>query len=168
MRKFNTVDMLDQLFIGPSLSIVLVYPPNRFGGFLIQMELTQPGDMLTAFFSVVVGAFSLGQATPNMESILTALGAAAEVFETIDRVSVCVCVCLCVCVSVFVCVCVCVCVCVYVCVCVSVCVCVCVCQCVCVYVCVSVCVCVCLCVSVCVCVHSYMYMYTCNCVSIQW
>ena len=66
------------------------------------MELTQPGDMLTAFFSVVVGAFSLGQATPNMESILTALGAAAEVFETIDRVSVCVCVCVSVCVCVYV------------------------------------------------------------------
>lgn len=59
----------------------------RFGGYLIQQEIIQTGDMLAVFFAVIIGAFSLGQAAPNVESILTAAGAAGQVFETIDRVS---------------------------------------------------------------------------------
>ncbi len=58
----------------------------RFGGFLIQQEIIQTGDMLAVFFAVLIGAFALGQATPNVESILTAAGAAFQIFETIDRV----------------------------------------------------------------------------------
>ena len=54
---------------------------------MIQEELIQAGDMLAVFFSVLIGAFSLGQAAPNVESVLTAAGAAGEVFDTIDRVS---------------------------------------------------------------------------------
>lgn len=58
----------------------------RFGGFLIQQEIIQTGDMLAVFFAVIIGAFALGQAAPNVESLLTAAGAAGEIFETIDRV----------------------------------------------------------------------------------
>ena len=39
------------------------------------------------FFSVLIGAFALGQAGPNVESLFTAAGAAGSIFETIDRVS---------------------------------------------------------------------------------
>ena len=42
--------------------------------------------MLAVFFAVIIGAFSLGQAAPNAESLVTAAGAAGEIFETIDRV----------------------------------------------------------------------------------
>ncbi len=35
---------------------------------------------------MLIGAFSLGQAAPNMESLLTAAGAAGVIFDTIDRV----------------------------------------------------------------------------------
>ena len=42
---------------------------------------------MAVFFAVIIGAFALGQATPNVESILTATGAAWEVYQTIDRVS---------------------------------------------------------------------------------
>ena len=59
---------------------------NRFGGFLISKEILLAGDMLAVFFSVIIGAFSLGQAGPNAENLITAAGAAGEVFETIDRV----------------------------------------------------------------------------------
>ena len=44
--------------------------------------------MLAVFFAVIIGAFALGQAGPNVESLITAAGAAGEVFEIIDRVMV--------------------------------------------------------------------------------
>ena len=39
------------------------------------------------FFAVLIGAFALGQAVPNLENLATAAGAAGTIFETIDRVS---------------------------------------------------------------------------------
>ncbi|KAI7806752.1 putative multidrug resistance protein 1 [Triplophysa rosa] len=42
------------------------------------------GRVITVFFSVMIGAFSLGQAAPNLESIAKARGAAYEVYKTID------------------------------------------------------------------------------------
>ena len=44
--------------------------------------------MLAVFFAVIIGAFSLGQAGPNAENLITAAGSAGEVFEIIDRVMV--------------------------------------------------------------------------------
>ncbi|XP_065484687.1 ATP-binding cassette sub-family B member 5 [Caloenas nicobarica] len=43
------------------------------------------GNVLTVFFSVIVGAFSLGQAAPNLESVAKARGAAYEVYQIIDK-----------------------------------------------------------------------------------
>ncbi|KAG2465262.1 MDR1A protein, partial [Polypterus senegalus] len=43
------------------------------------------GKVLTVFFSVLTGTFSLGQAAPNLESIASARGAAYEVYKTIDE-----------------------------------------------------------------------------------
>ena len=43
--------------------------------------------MFQVFFAVLIGAFALGQAGPNMEALFTAAGAAGTIFETIDRVS---------------------------------------------------------------------------------
>lgn len=56
-----------------------------FGGYLIAEQGAKGGEILTVFFSVVIGAFSLGQATPNLESLLTAAGSARVVYKTIDR-----------------------------------------------------------------------------------
>uniref|UniRef100_A0A673H113 Multidrug resistance protein 1-like n=1 Tax=Sinocyclocheilus rhinocerous TaxID=307959 RepID=A0A673H113_9TELE len=42
------------------------------------------GKVLTVFFSVMIGSFSLGQGAPNLESIAKARGAAYEVYKTID------------------------------------------------------------------------------------
>ncbi|KAG2465266.1 MDR1 protein, partial [Polypterus senegalus] len=44
------------------------------------------GKVLIVFFSVIIGTFSLGQASPNLESIASARGAAYEVYKTIDEV----------------------------------------------------------------------------------
>ena len=40
------------------------------------------------FFSMLIGAFSLGQAGPNLEAFTSALGAAGTVISTIKRVSI--------------------------------------------------------------------------------
>ncbi|XP_068863189.1 ATP-binding cassette sub-family B member 5 isoform X2 [Aphelocoma coerulescens] len=43
------------------------------------------GRVLIVFFSVLVGAFSLGQAAPNLESVANARGAAYEVYKIINK-----------------------------------------------------------------------------------
>ncbi|KAJ3099209.1 ATP-binding cassette, sub-B (MDR TAP), member 4 [Phlyctochytrium bullatum] len=45
------------------------------------------GDVLNVFFSIIIGAFSLGQAGPNLQAIGSAIGAARKIFSTLDRVS---------------------------------------------------------------------------------
>lgn len=57
-----------------------------FGAFLIQDFGAQGGNILTAFFTVLIASFTIGQAVPNIESLLTAAGAAVTVYDTIDRV----------------------------------------------------------------------------------
>ena len=42
---------------------------------------------LQVFFGVMIGAFSLGHAAPNLQNIATARGAAYVVWGVIDRVS---------------------------------------------------------------------------------
>ncbi|XP_065836632.1 ATP-dependent translocase ABCB1-like isoform X2 [Oscarella lobularis] len=58
-----------------------------FAGFLVYEELTTGGNVLTAIFAVLFGAFSLGYAGPNWEAVSTARGAAVRVFEIEDRQS---------------------------------------------------------------------------------
>ncbi|XP_038611446.1 ATP-dependent translocase ABCB1 isoform X2 [Tachyglossus aculeatus] len=43
------------------------------------------GEVLTVFFSVLIGAFSIGQASPSIEAFANARGAAYEVFKIIDN-----------------------------------------------------------------------------------
>ncbi|XP_048749989.2 ATP-dependent translocase ABCB1-like isoform X1 [Ostrea edulis] len=51
-----------------------------------EKEGISPGEVLTVFFCVMIGSFSLGNAAPHLGSIFAAKGAAAVVFETIDNV----------------------------------------------------------------------------------
>jgi hypothetical protein len=39
------------------------------------------------FFAVLIGAFGIGQASPNIEAFANARGAAYEIFKIIDNVS---------------------------------------------------------------------------------
>uniref|UniRef100_H0W664 Multidrug resistance protein 1 n=1 Tax=Cavia porcellus TaxID=10141 RepID=H0W664_CAVPO len=43
------------------------------------------GQVLTVFFSVLIGAFSVGQASPQIEAFANARGAAYEIFRIIDN-----------------------------------------------------------------------------------
>ncbi|KAK5581948.1 hypothetical protein RB653_003529 [Dictyostelium firmibasis] len=47
----------------------------------------QGGDVLTVFFSVIMGAMALGQASPNVASFANGRGAAFKIYEVIDRLS---------------------------------------------------------------------------------
>ncbi len=50
-------------------------------------SLGQGGDVITVFFAILVGAFQIGQAGPNVLNVTEARGAAGEIYATIDRVS---------------------------------------------------------------------------------
>ncbi|XP_029461537.1 bile salt export pump isoform X2 [Rhinatrema bivittatum] len=44
-----------------------------------------PGNLLQVFFGVLVGAINLGQASPCLEAFASGRGAAANIFDTIDK-----------------------------------------------------------------------------------
>jgi len=74
----------------------------RFGAFLVSRELAELGDVITVFFSILIGAFYLGQSGPNMQKLAEAQAAAATIYKVIDTVrTLCVCVCVCVCMCVW-------------------------------------------------------------------
>ncbi|NXE24485.1 ABCBB protein, partial [Ardeotis kori] len=52
---------------------------------VLEEEEYSPGTLLQVFFGVLVGALNLGQASPCLEAFATGRGAAASIFETIDK-----------------------------------------------------------------------------------
>ncbi|XP_077160256.1 ATP-dependent translocase ABCB1-like isoform X2 [Paroedura picta] len=56
-----------------------------YGTSLVLYEGYTIGKVLTVFFAVLIGAFSIGQVTPNIEAFAIARGAAYEVFNIIDN-----------------------------------------------------------------------------------
>ncbi|NXJ75962.1 MDR1 protein, partial [Trogon melanurus] len=56
-----------------------------YGTKLTAEEEYNIGGVLIVFFSVLIGAFSLGQAAPNLESVANARGAAYEVYQIINK-----------------------------------------------------------------------------------
>lgn len=54
--------------------------------FLLKGEVTL-AKLITVAMAVMIGSFSLGNVAPNMQAFTTALGAAAKIYTTIDRVS---------------------------------------------------------------------------------
>lgn len=49
-------------------------------------ELAEIGDVITVFFSILIGAFYVGQAGPNLQKLTEALAAARIIYDIIDRV----------------------------------------------------------------------------------
>ncbi|CAI8010328.1 ATP-dependent translocase ABCB1 [Geodia barretti] len=56
-----------------------------FGAYLISEDQLTAGKIFTVFFAILIGAFSLGQAAPQLELLQTASGAGSAIFDTIDR-----------------------------------------------------------------------------------
>ncbi len=58
-----------------------------YGAILIGQSRMNESDVVIVFFSVVIGAFLIGQSVPYITAINTATAAAYEIFATIDRKS---------------------------------------------------------------------------------
>ncbi|XP_040500235.1 phosphatidylcholine translocator ABCB4 isoform X3 [Ursus maritimus] len=56
-----------------------------YGTSLVLSNEYSIGQVLTVFFSVLIGAFSIGQASPSIEAFANARGAAYEIFKIIDN-----------------------------------------------------------------------------------
>nr|XP_035936386.1 ATP-dependent translocase ABCB1 isoform X2 [Halichoerus grypus] len=57
-----------------------------YGTTLVLSHEYSIGQVLTVFFSVLIGAFSIGQASPSIEAFANARGAAYEIFKIIDNI----------------------------------------------------------------------------------
>ncbi|PWA03710.1 hypothetical protein BB558_000121 [Smittium angustum] len=58
-----------------------------YGAKLIRERESKPEAVLNVFFALIIGGFSLGGCAPGVSAVTTARGAAATVFEIIDRES---------------------------------------------------------------------------------
>ncbi|XP_023591826.1 ATP-dependent translocase ABCB1 [Trichechus manatus latirostris] len=56
-----------------------------YGTTLVLSKEYSIGQVLTVFFSVLIGAFSVGQTSPSIEAFANARGAAYEIFKIIDN-----------------------------------------------------------------------------------
>ncbi|XP_060833694.1 ATP-dependent translocase ABCB1-like isoform X2 [Rhopalosiphum padi] len=56
-----------------------------YGSNLIVNKISSPGSIFTVFFSVMAGAFSVGNALPFINSVSIAIGAASNIFNIIDN-----------------------------------------------------------------------------------
>lgn len=91
LRKARRLGAKKGFTVGISLAVIFfllfsIYGVGfGFGGYLIAKHGAEGGNILAVFFSVIIGALSLGQAAPNLENLLTAAGAAITVYDTIDK-----------------------------------------------------------------------------------
>ncbi|KAJ7322287.1 hypothetical protein JRQ81_018574 [Phrynocephalus forsythii] len=71
------------------LAFLLIYAAYAlafwYGTTLIIDEGYSIGEVLTVFFAVLIGAFGIGQVTPNLEAFAAARGAAFAIFNVIDN-----------------------------------------------------------------------------------
>ncbi|KAI0643098.1 P-loop containing nucleoside triphosphate hydrolase protein [Trametes meyenii] len=58
----------------------------NFGTTLINQGHAQPGQIVNVVFSILIGSFSLALLAPEMQAITQARGAAAKLYDTIDRI----------------------------------------------------------------------------------
>ncbi|KAJ2158813.1 hypothetical protein GGF46_003504 [Coemansia sp. RSA 552] len=58
-----------------------------YGGKLVREGRMIPEDVLNAFFALIIGGFSLGNAAPSISAVASARGAATKVYQVIDRQS---------------------------------------------------------------------------------
>ncbi|TFK28078.1 multidrug resistance protein 1 [Coprinopsis marcescibilis] len=57
-----------------------------FGTTLILAGQANPGEIINVIFAILIGSFSLALLAPEMQAITHGLGAAAKLYQTIDRV----------------------------------------------------------------------------------
>ncbi|ORZ35134.1 P-loop containing nucleoside triphosphate hydrolase protein [Catenaria anguillulae PL171] len=80
------------LYAGAGLGIMMLFMFSTYalafwyGATLVKVDEINGGTVITVFFAVMIGAFSLGNSGPNIQVIATARGAAAKVYSVIERV----------------------------------------------------------------------------------
>ncbi|KAL1918563.1 uncharacterized protein VTP21DRAFT_3223 [Calcarisporiella thermophila] len=57
-----------------------------YGSHLVTQGVMGSNELLSAFFALLIGSFSIGQIPPNYKAIVEAQAAASKIFATIDRV----------------------------------------------------------------------------------
>jgi len=78
--------------LGMGLTYLIVFCTYALGFWYGTQLILDPdndytvGSMLTVFFAVIIGAFSIGNASPSIGDIATARGAAKKIWEIIDKV----------------------------------------------------------------------------------
>ncbi|XP_071841103.1 ATP-dependent translocase ABCB1-like isoform X2 [Apostichopus japonicus] len=68
------------LIIFSSYALAFWYGPR-----MVSQDKISGGDVLTVFFCVMIGSFSLGNIGPSLSTVATAMGAAHTLFEIIDK-----------------------------------------------------------------------------------
>ena len=58
-----------------------------YGNHLIEEGLITAGNVLAVFFAIMIGAMSIGQASPAMAAFGTGIGAASQIYHVIERES---------------------------------------------------------------------------------
>ncbi|KAI0697870.1 P-loop containing nucleoside triphosphate hydrolase protein [Cytidiella melzeri] len=90
--KARKVDMKAAVWHGGGLAIFffVIYSAYAlafdFGTTLINRNEANAGDVVNVFFAILIGSFSLALLAPEMQAITHARGAAAKLYQTIDRV----------------------------------------------------------------------------------
>ncbi|KAI0755198.1 P-loop containing nucleoside triphosphate hydrolase protein [Daedaleopsis nitida] len=92
VNKSRDVDMKAAVWHGAGLSFFffVIYGGYglafNFGTTLINRSQATPGEIVNVIFAILIGSFSLALLAPEMQAITQARGAAAKLYETIDRV----------------------------------------------------------------------------------
>ncbi|KAH9849517.1 P-loop containing nucleoside triphosphate hydrolase protein [Lenzites betulinus] len=92
VEKSRLVDLKAAVWQGAGLSFFffVIYGAYglafNFGTTLINQGHAQPGQIVNVIFAILIGSFSLALLAPEMQAITQARGAAAKLYETIDRV----------------------------------------------------------------------------------
>ena len=82
--KFTLAMMIAFMFMIVYLNYGLAFWQGS--RFLVAGEMTL-SDVLTIMMSIMIGAFSLGNVAPNIQSFTTSVAAASKIYHTIDRAS---------------------------------------------------------------------------------
>ncbi|EIW59664.1 multidrug resistance protein 1 [Trametes versicolor FP-101664 SS1] len=90
--KSRAVDLKAAVWHGAGLSFFffVIYGAYglafNFGTTLINEGHANPGQIVNVIFAILIGSFSLALLAPEMQAVTQARGAAAKLYETIDRV----------------------------------------------------------------------------------
>ncbi|KAJ1799503.1 hypothetical protein LPJ59_001779, partial [Coemansia sp. RSA 2399] len=91
LRKARKAGLTRAWVVGANIGVVMfavygVYGLGFwYGGKLVRQGAMSPARVLNVFFALIIGGFSLGNATPSITAVASARGAAIKVYEIIDR-----------------------------------------------------------------------------------